>query len=534
MHPPSSAAVSTSTIPGVLDIFFEIFLEASSIAATPAFMSDDPRPYSRSPCVSPANGSRVHARAPSGTTSRCPVRHSGAFEGDPPARAITLVRPSAYSWYSTRKPHCSRSAPACRAQSRSRPGGLTVSKRSSERVRAMASCSLMRTDDTSPIPLTGFTRTHTIPSPYPERRGARMFPTQRRTVLAAVLAAFACTAIAHQQPAAKGGKHHQLPATLETVQWGWLDPKEPPKLTINSGDTVSIETMMHAHNKVQQGITMEQIIELRKANPGGGPHSMTGPIYVNGAEPGDVMEIRILKIVPRSFGISFNLPGKDFPTVGALAPEMPEGFIKFWSIDPAQKTAEFKPGIMVELQPFPGTLAVGIDPNDPSPRKGGVKDDPMAPVSTLRPWKNGSNMDINELQAGSKIFFPVFLKGGLIWTGDSHCRQGNGEVSLTALECAYREIVIQPIVRKDMKTEWPRMETATHWIMMGFDESLDEAMKIATRETVKFLAEQKMVPMSRAEAYLLASVVGDCRVSQVVDIRKGVHCMIPKNIFTRK
>src|SRR6267143_132361 len=175
MHPPSSAAVSTSTIPGVLDIFFEIFLEASSIAATPAFMSDDPRPYSRSPCVSPANGSRVHALEPSGTTSRWPVRHRGAFAGDPPARAITLVRASAYSWYSTRKPQSVSSAPACRAQSRSRPGGLTVSKRSSARVRAMASCSLMRTDDTSPIPLTGFKRPHTIRSPYPDaaREGAR-------------------------------------------------------------------------------------------------------------------------------------------------------------------------------------------------------------------------------------------------------------------------------------------------------------------------------------------------------------------------
>src|SRR5436853_7601868 len=234
-----------------------------------------------------------------------------------------------------------------------------------------------------------------------------MFPTQRRIVLAAVLAAFACSAIAQQQPAVTGGKHHTLPATLETVKWGWLGPKGPQKLTINSGDTVSIETMMHAHNKVQQGITMEQIVELRKANPGDGPHSLTGPIYVNGAEPGDVMEIRILKIVPKSFGISFNLPGKEFPSVGALAPEMPDGSIKFWSIDPAQKTAEFKPGILVELQPFPGTLAVGIDPNDPSPRKGGVKDDPMAPVSTLRPWKNGSNMDINELQAGTKTVMPA-------------------------------------------------------------------------------------------------------------------------------
>ena len=361
-----------------------------------------------------------------------------------------------------------------------------------------------------------------------------MFPTQRRTLLAAVLAAFACSAIAQQQPAAKGGKHHQLPATLETVQWGWLDPKEPPKLTVDSGDTISIETMMHGHDKVQPGTTIEQVVELRKANPGGGPHSMTGPIYVNGAEPGDVMEIRILKIVPKPFGVSLNLPGKDFPTIGALAPEMPNGFIKWFKLDLANNRAEFKPGILVELEPFPGTLAVGIDPNDPSPRKGGVKDDPMAPVSTLRPWKNGSNMDINELQAGSKIFIPVFIKGGLIWTGDSHCRQGNGEVSLTALECSYKEIMIQPVVRKDMKLEWPRLETKTHWITTGMDEDLNKAMVNATREAVNFLTEQKMVPLDRYEAYSLVSMVGDCRVSQVVDIRKGVHCMIPKNIFTRK
>ena len=361
-----------------------------------------------------------------------------------------------------------------------------------------------------------------------------MIPTHmKRTIaVAVVLAAFAGIALAQKD--AKSGKSHRLPATLETVQWGWLDPKEPPKLTINSGDTVSIETMMHAHDKVQPGITMEQVIELRKANPGGGPHSMTGPIYVNGAEPGDVLEIRILKIVPKAFGVNFNLPGKEFPTIGALASEMPDGFIRFFKLDLKKNQAEFKPGIMIDLQPFPGTLAVGIDPNDPSPRKGGVKDDPMAPVSTLRPWKNGSNMDINELQAGSTIFIPVFIKGGLIWTGDSHCRQGNGEVSLTALECSYKEIVLQPIVRKDMKLEWPRIETKTHWISVGVDEDLNKAMVNATREAVDFLADQKMVPMTRYEAYGLVSMVGDCRVSQVVDVRKGVHCMIPKSIFRNK
>src|SRR5437867_10851019 len=102
-----------------------------------------------------------------------------------------------------------------------------------------------------------------------------------------------------------GGKYQVLAATLETTQWGWLDPKEPPKLVVNSGDTVAVETMMHAHNKIQPGTTMEEIVALRKANPGGGPHSLTGPIYVNGAEPGDVMEIRILKITPKAFGVNF-------------------------------------------------------------------------------------------------------------------------------------------------------------------------------------------------------------------------------------
>jgi acetamidase/formamidase len=277
---------------------------------------------------------------------------------------------------------------------------------------------------------------------------------------------------------------------------------------------------------------MDDVVALRKANPGGGPHSMTGPIYVNGAEPGDVLEVRILRIEPKPFAVNFNLPGKEFPTIGALANEMPEGFIRFFNLDLEKRTTEFKPGIVLDLQPFPGTFAVGIDPNDPSPRKGGVKD-PMAPVSTLRPWKNGSNLDINELTEGSTIFIPVFLKGGLIWTGDSHCRQGNGEVNLTALECSYKEIRIQPIVRKDMKLDWPFVETRTHWITVGLDEDLNVAMVNAVREAVNWLSSQKLVPMSRYEAYSLVSMAADCRVSQVVDVRKGVHCMIPKSIFSK-
>jgi acetamidase/formamidase len=338
------------------------------------------------------------------------------------------------------------------------------------------------------------------------------------------------------------GKHYVLKATPDTVAWGWLDPKQKPQLTIESGDTVSIETLMHAKDQIQKGVPMEKIVELRKANPGGGPHSLTGPVFVKGAMPGDVLEIRILKIVPKKVGTNFNLPGKEFPTIGALAPEFPEGHVQYFDIDWKTRTAKFNESITIPIRPFPGTLAVGIDPEDPSPRKGEPKveagavrpprsdAEKLLPVSSLRPWKNGSNMDINELVEGSTIFVPVFQEGGLIWTGDSHCAQGNGEVNLTAMECSFEEIKLQPIVRKDLKLTWPRIETKTHYITVGFDEDLGKAFNNALRESIDFLSTTK--GLDKYEAYSLAAMAADCRVSQVVDIRKGVHCMIPKSLFT--
>ena len=330
------------------------------------------------------------------------------------------------------------------------------------------------------------------------------------------------------------GKHYFLPANKDTAQWGWLDPREKPKVFVDSGDTVSIETLRHSMDEIKPSASIDEIVKLRLANPGGGPHSVTGPIYMNGAEPGDTLEIRILKIVMKESGFNFNLPGKQFPTIGLLASDFPEGHVQYFKLDPETMTTEFKPGIILQLKPFPGTIAVGPDPNEPKEKAGPPLHDAKGRTSTLRPWKNGSNMDVNELQVGSVLYLPVFQKGGLIWTGDSHCLQGNGEVNLTALECSYKEIAIQVIVRKDLRIDWPRAETPTDWIFMGFDEDLNEAMRIAVRETVNFLAEQKIVPMSREEAYSLTSIVGDCRISQVVDIRKGVHCMIPKSIFTKQ
>src|SRR5258708_38139793 len=166
------------------------------------------------------------------------------------------------------------------------------------------------------------------------------------------------------------GKHYTLAATMETVQWGWLDPNEKPKLTVSSGDTISIETMMHADDAIQPGKSIDDIVKLRKDNPGGGPHSVTGPIFVQGAEPGDVMEIRILKIVGKDVGTNFHLPGKEFPTIGLLASDFPTGFVRFYKLDWRTRTTELKPGVVLDLKPFPGILAVWVGPHKPKGKGG--------------------------------------------------------------------------------------------------------------------------------------------------------------------
>jgi len=362
----------------------------------------------------------------------------------------------------------------------------------------------------------------------------------RNAAIISLLALVTAGPLAHGSPSKKGARH-RLAASKESVQWGWLDVKEPPRLTIESGDTVSVETWYHALDQIKPrssdgplgGPSMEEIVDLRKENDGGGPHSVTGPIYVNGAEPGDTLEIRILKIVPKEFAQNFNLPGKQFPT-GVFPQDFPNGFVRYYKLDVARMTTVFKPGIVLDLKPFPGLIAAGVDPAEPKEKTGPPIKDGKGRTSTLRPWKNGSNMDLNELQAGATLFLPVFNRGGLIWIGDAHCRQGNGEVNLEALECAFKEIAIQVIVRKDLKTEWPRAENKSHWIFTGFDEDLDEAAKIAVKNAIDWLAGQTIVPMDRYEAYALASMAADCRITEMVDIRKGVHCMVPKSIFTRR
>src|ERR1700677_820497 len=186
-----------------------------------------------------------------------------------------------------------------------------------------------------------------------------MIATQRTLAAALLIAAAAVGEGAQAQIASeKGttrestGKHHVLPANKDTVQWGWLDPAEKPKMVVDSGDTISIETLSHAIDEIKPGASIEEIVKLRLANPGGGPHSVTGPIYVNRAEPGDTLEIRIKKIVMKESGFNFNLPDKQFPAVGLLANEFPEGHVQYFKLDTKTMTPEFKPGIALQLNPF--------------------------------------------------------------------------------------------------------------------------------------------------------------------------------------
>ena len=150
------------------------------------------------------------------------------------------------------------------------------------------------------------------------------------------------------------GKVYVLPATMETTQWGWFNNAQPPVLHVQSGDTVIFETMMHSHNQVVPGTSIEAIKKLRTDHPGRGPHTLTGPVFIEGAEPGDVLKVHINKIVPRAYATNFNVPGM----FGEFPSKFPDGQVKYFYLDLDRKIAEFAPGIEIPLAPFPGTMGV--------------------------------------------------------------------------------------------------------------------------------------------------------------------------------
>jgi acetamidase/formamidase len=342
------------------------------------------------------------------------------------------------------------------------------------------------------------------------------------------------------------GKTYKVPATDETVTLGLFTLKKNPVVKIRSGDTVTLQTWNSClHEMVFNKTTPAGVAEFYKANDiqkRRGMHSLTGPVYVEGAEPGDVLEIRILDIQLTDWGYNFLSP-----TQGILS-EFTKPRIKYFKFDKQNNTTEFTKGVCLQLKPFPGIIAVGPPLDWPEGWPVDIKAPAAQPAkgefNSVPPGPFGGNLDQPELQVGSILFVPVFQKGALVWTGDSHAMQSNGEIDITALETAYEGITFQCFVRKDLKAEgvmdkskrkggnaftWPIIENATHWMIVGLNVDLFEAMKLASRNAIDFLVRTQ--GLSAEESYQFLSLVGDFEIAEAVNVIKNVTVHIPKEPF---
>ena len=314
---------------------------------------------------------------------------------------------------------------------------------------------------------------------------------------------------------------HELKLLPGNVHWGYYDATVKPVLRVASGDIIRVETMVArglqrlraagvAEDEIPDAL---KVVERTVTERGPGAHPLTGPVWIEGAEPGDVLEVKILGFeFLHPYGITGFLPNN-----GTLPDDFPYARFKVVRFDVRAGTAQFVPGVTLKVAPFFGSIGVA-----PSPLVGRISSGP--------PGHHTGNLDNKELVAGSTLYLPVHAPGALLSVGDGHAMQGDGEVTLTALETSLRGTV-QVTVRKGTHLNWPRAETPTHYIAMGLHTDLDEAARLATREMVDFLVTEK--GMNRDEAYVLCSLAADLHVTQLVDGTKGVHAMIAKSIFAR-
>lgn len=315
--------------------------------------------------------------------------------------------------------------------------------------------------------------------------------------------------------------HHILKASCNTVHLGGFSHQLEPALVINSGDSIDIETYtgFYIYDQAPPEFLTPEFLEIchnlpaeRKAGPG--PHLLTGPIYVNNAEPGDVLEVRLEAISPR-LPIGFNAIR---PGWGALPEQFTEPRLRFIPLDLEKNIAEFPigSGIQIPIEPFFGILGVATAETN---------------RSSIPPSNYGGNIDNRELQAGSRVFLPVFVPGALLSVGDGHSAQGDGEINVTAIETSMNG-TLQIKLRKDLKFTNPIAETPTHIITMGFGETLDEAFELALKQAIAFL--EYFTGLNAEEAYVLCSLAVNFHITQVVNSpQKGVHGMLPKSILPK-
>jgi acetamidase/formamidase len=332
----------------------------------------------------------------------------------------------------------------------------------------------------------------------------------------------------------------RLPATPGNIHWGYFDQSLPPALTVPSGAILAVETITH-HAGDAPDLLMDPTIATlfeQVTDRGPGPHILTGPVAVEGAEPGDVLEVRILSLEPR-VDYGSNLAAHWGHLYGDFAKER----VTIWAIDRPSMTArpEFAfDWLTTPLADAPGTIVrPGSLPREPvladvtvplRPHLGTMGVAPAAPGrhSSIPPGLHGGNIDNWRAGAGTTMYYPVARPGALVSFGDPHLSQGDGEISGTALEASL-DVVVQLRVRRDLPIDVPVLETPTHWYVHGFGDDLDEAMADAARNQLRFLGA--MWGLSADDAYSLMSVGGDFTVTQVVDQRQGIHAGVAKSVL---
>jgi acetamidase/formamidase len=344
-------------------------------------------------------------------------------------------------------------------------------------------------------------------------------------VLALTASAFAMAAPSYD---------HYVHLTPENSVIGNFPAQKAPILTVKSGDTVRIDTgggnrwqdkdplqWMKENNITLTPAQLQAVKETDRVvketlHYGGitSGHLLVGPIAVKDAMPGDALEIRIISVTPRiPYGTVSTRPGR-----GGIPDDVKEPFAQTVRLDLKRNVGVFEPGIEVPLGPFMGVMGVlPPDAEGPNRRSG-------------PPGSFGGNLDCKELVAGTSLFLPVYHPGGLFFTGDAHAGQGDGEVTVTAIETA-NTLIAQFILHKGMKLTAPRAENATHYMAFGLDPDLNKAMQMAIRETNAWLGELHGLDFSHA--FTLSSIGVDFHVTQVVDDTKGIHSMIPKKLFVK-
>jgi acetamidase/formamidase len=333
---------------------------------------------------------------------------------------------------------------------------------------------------------------------------------------------------------------HDLPATPSTVHWGYFDPRLRPALVVASGDIVAIETLTHHAGDAPDLLMDAGITEVfdRVGDRGPGPHLLTGPIAVDGARPGDVLQVDILAATPR-LPYGSNLAGH----WGHLYDELPTERVTVYELDVDALLGRALFGYDWTATPLadqPGTIVVpDVAAREPAlsgvvvplrPHFGTMGVAPAAPerVSSVPPGDHGGNVDNWRIGAGGRMFYPVQVPGALLSVGDPHVSQGDGEISGTALESSLNGL-LRLTIRRDLPFTVPVLETATELLVHGFGDTLDAAMKAAALRTLDVL--EVVFGLTRMDAYSFMSVAVDFTVTQVVDERQGVHGRIDKRCF---